>query len=256
MNTLNSFKSEFYKLRKLKVFYICLIACVAAAFLVPLAIKQAIATGELFSPFAIGSIDALFYSLGMPILSLIIAVFVSIFVSSEFHNGTMKNIVSKGVRREVLFLAKFTVCALAATAMYIFYIAFAICSGAIFLGFDPNGTFAADTFIGVVCLIWLLLLAYTAVFTAFGMLLRSNGASIAVNICLVSIFPTLLNALDYLFHFSGFKISSLWIDGNLTAIATMSPASGDIISASVVGIVWLAIAVTGGILLFKKHDIK
>lgn len=254
---MNIIKSEFYKLKKSKLSWICLIVCAVAACIIPVAVKQAIAMGEHeFEAAAGGAINALFFSLGMPIFTLVCALFTSIFVSSEFHNGTMKNYVSKGFDRKKLYLSKCLVCAVAVTAMFLVYVLLMLASGSIFLGFAPAGTFKGGVFVGVMFIIWLLIMAYTVVFVAMGMQLRSNGAAIATNICLVAILPTLMSALDYLFKFTSFKISQLWIGGNLSAIATMTPTTGNIISAVIVGVAWLLLAGIGGMFLFKKQDIK
>ena len=160
----------------------------------------------------------------MPILTLISAVFTSIFVSGEFHNGTIKNYLLRGCGRTQLFLAKYSVCAVAVTAMLL--------------------------------AVWLLMMAYTAVFTAVGMTLRSSGASIGVNICLVSIFPTLLSAVDFIVGSLGIQISGWWLESNLSAVATMTPDAGALPMGAAVGIIWLMLGITGGTALFCRQDIK
>ena len=91
--------------------------------------------------------------------------------------------------------------------MFAVFIPIILLSGTIFLGFDPHGVFHPADFAGTLVTSWLLLMAYTAVFVAIVTFLRSNGAAIATNICLVSISPTLLQALDFLFGRAGFKFS-------------------------------------------------
>ena len=88
------------------------------------------------------------------------------------------------------------------------------------------------------------------------MTLRSNGASIGVNICLVRIFPTLLSAADFIFKRIGFQISTGWIDANLSAVATLTPASGALLTGVLVGCVWLLLGVIGGTGMFRRQDIK
>ena len=90
--------------------------------------------------------------------------------------------------------------------MFAVFIPIILLSGTIFLEFDPHGVFHPADFAGTLVTSWLLLMAYTAVFVAIVTFLRSNGAAIATNICLVSISPTLLQALDFLFGRAGFKI--------------------------------------------------
>lgn len=254
---MNIVKSELFKLRKSKPFWVCLLVCAFVAAVLPFALYQGVKSGDPeFGSVSLSAIEVLCYSFGMPNLSLIAAVFVSVFASGEFHNGTMKNYVSKGMNRGKVFAAKFGVSALAVTCMMIVYTPITLISGTIFLGFDPNGLFTVGTFLSMILTVWLLLMAYTAVFTAVSMTLRSNGASIGVNICLVCIFPTLLSAIDFIFSGLGFSVSSLWIDGSLSAVATMTPASGAVVKSVVIGIVWLIASIAGGTALFRRKDIK
>lgn len=254
MNILNA---EFYKLKKSKPFWVCLLVCFLGAAMIPFALQQAVASGEPdVQGLSLSAVECLCYSFGMPVLTLVAAVFTSIFVSGEFHHGTMKNYVSKGFPRGKIFLSKFLACAVAVSVMMAVFTVMQLISGTIFLGFDPNGVFSFGTFFGMLFGSWLLIMAYTAVFVVVGMSLRSNGAAIATNICLVSIFPTLLGAIDFLLGGFGIKVSQFWIGGNLNAVATMTPASGALLTGVIVAVAYLILANIGGIYLFKKQDIK
>lgn len=254
---MNIIKSELYKLKKSKPFWVCLLVCVFMAVLLPFALLQGVNSGDPdFQGLSLSAVEVLCFSFGMPILTMIASIFTSIFVSGEFHNGTMKNYVSKGMNRGKLFLSKFGVSAFAVTLMAIVYIPANLIAGTVFLGFDPNGVFNIATFVFMILAVWLLMMAYTAVFTAVGMTLRSSGASIGVNICLVSIFPTLLSAIDFIFSSLGFSVSKWWIDANISAVATMTPESGAVLTGVIVGAIWLLIGIVGGTALFQREDIK
>ncbi len=254
---MNMVKAEFYKLKKSKPFWVCLCVCIFMAALLPFALSQAVASGEPdVQDLSLSAVEITSYAFSMPILNMVAAVFTSIFVSGEFTHGTMKNYVSKGLDREELFATKFLACAVAVTLMMAVFVPVILLSGTIFLGFDPHGVFSLSAFIGMLLTVWLLMMAYTAVFTAIGMALRSNGASIGVNICLVSIFPTLLSAADFIFKRIGFQISTGWISTNLSAVATLTPASGALLTGILVGCVWLMLGIIGGAGMFRRQDIK
>lgn len=253
----NIIKSELYKLVKSRAFWISLLVCAFVAVVMPLAAQQGVKSGEPeFKDLSLSAVEILCYSFKLPIFTLIAAVFVSVFVSGEFHYGTMKNYVSKGFLREGLFLSKYLASAAAVTVMYLVYIPVALSAGTVFLGFDPYGVFQIGTFGGMFLGTWLLLMAYSAVFTAIGMTLRTGGAAIATNICLVSIVPTLLSALDFLFSSFGIKVSRIWIGEHMASVATMAPVKGTMLIGIVVGLSWLAAALGGGTFFFKKQDIK
>lgn len=254
---MNILKSEFYKLKKSKPFWICLVITVILAAVIPFAFQQAVVSrGSEVQNISLSAVDILCYSFGLPILSLIAGIFTSIFVSSEFHHGTMKNYISKGYNREKIFLSKFLICAFAVTIFIIVYIPIALISGTIFLGFYPHNVFNISTFLSMLAVSWILIMAYVAVFVAIGMSLRSNGASIATNMFLVSEVPMLISALDFAFNSFGIKISKFWIDSNLSAVATMTPKAGALTTGTIIGIVWLVIAIIGGMRLFRCQDIK
>lgn len=128
-------KAELYKLKKSTPFWVCLLVCVFFAAIMPFALQQAVASGEAeVKDLSLSAVETVGYCLGSPTLSLVAAVFVSIFVSGEFHHGTMKNYISKGFRREHIFLSKFAACAIAVTAMFIAFVPTVLISGTIFSG--------------------------------------------------------------------------------------------------------------------------
>jgi ABC-2 type transport system permease protein len=194
-------------------------------------------------------------SLSNGIHALIIGIFVSIFVSAEFNFGTMKNIVSKGFNRTKVYAAKFVICASAALLMLIVYMVAGCLAGTILWGFDPNGIASLGGMITLFLNQALLMIAYTAVFVFVATSLRSNGASIGVNICVVMLVATLLQAINLLFGGS-VNLSDFWISGNISKLATLSPAGSDVLRGIIVAVVYTAAATLAGSALFEKQDIK
>jgi ABC-2 type transport system permease protein len=256
---MNIIKSEFYKLKKSRAFYICLLACVVlAVFSVVLAgsiqagilVRGAAETAEPLT-----GVSLLEQTLGLDFLPTIIAVFVSIFVAGEFVNGAMKNYVSKGYSRVKIYLAKFLVCGTAVMAMYIVNTALACAIGSALWGFDPTGLATAGSIATMLLSEGLLLLAYTSVFVFLAMWLRSNGASIAVNICVVSLFSTILMLTSFITGDS-VTLANYWISGNVSALASITPENGAVLQGVIVGFCYLIGGTVLGSLLFKKQDIK
>lgn len=120
-------------------------------------------------------------------------------------------------------------------------------SGTIFLGFDPHGVFQPAGFAGALVTAWLLFIAYVAVLVAIATLLRSNGAAIATNICLVSIFPTLLQAPDFLFGRIGLKIFPVWIGEKLSSVTSLPLPSGAVMAGIFIAILYVIAAGAVGI---------
>jgi ABC-2 type transport system permease protein len=193
------------------------------------------------------------FSQGM--LSLICAVFVSIFVAVEFNFGTMKNIVSKGFNRVQIYIAKFITSSVAALIMLFVFMAVGGIVGTILWGFDPNGTANVSNLITLFLTQALLIIAFTAVFVFVAMSLRSNGVSIAVNICAVVLFDVLLQAINFLIG-NSITLSNYWIAGNISKLATLNPTGSDVTRGVIVAVVYSIAAILAGSTLFKKQDIK
>ncbi|MFP3153917.1 ABC transporter permease [Lachnospiraceae bacterium ZAX-1] len=259
---MNIIKSEFYKLKKSKVFYFCLLACVVlAVFSVVLAgsiqagvLTRGVEAAEETTEVLTG-VSLLEQALGLDFLPTIFAVFVSIFVAGEFTNGSMKNYVSKGYSRVAIYLSKFMVCGVAVMAMYLVNIVLACAIGSAIWGFDPTGLATAGNIATMVLGEALLLLAYTSLFVLLSMWLRSNGVSIAVNICVVSLFSTILMLTTFITGDS-ITLANYWISGNVSALATIAPENGAVMQGLIVGLCYLIGGTVLGSVLFKKQDIK
>ncbi|GHU16086.1 hypothetical protein FACS1894163_04800 [Spirochaetia bacterium] len=256
---MNIIKSEFYKLGKSKLFYVCMLLCAVIPAIMAIAIQLGVQTRgpEGMSAIVddISGATFLAETLGLALLPTVLAVFVSIFVSSEFHNGTMKNYVSKGFNRVQIYLSKLAVSGAAVLAIYAIHIAVALALGTALWGFDPSGGAAVSGVITMLLGEGLLLLAYTSVFVLVSMWLRSNGASVAVAICAASVLPTILMTIDFILE-DVISLSSFWISGNVSALASITPESGAVLQGLIVGFCYLVGGTVLGSLLFKKQDIK
>lgn len=259
---MNIINSEFYKLKKSKSFYICIIACIVLAFF-SVVLASSIQAGILTrgveevseTSEALSGVVLLEKTLGLDFLPTIFAVFVSIFVAGEFQNGAMKNYVSKGYNRVQIYLSKFIVCSVAVLAMYVINAGIACVIGTALWGFDPDGVATVGNVSTMLFGVGLLLLAYTSIFVFISMWLRSNGASIAVNICTISLFSTVLMLTSFITGDS-VTLSNYWISGNIAALASLTPESGAVIQGVIVGMCYLLGGIIIGSILFKKQDIK
>ena len=250
------YKTELYKLKKSKPFYICLVICIAFAALIPIVMKLGISRGdEDFAAMSLSGVEMIGYSLGMNIFPIVLAVFVSIFVSVEFQSGTIKNYISKGVNRVRMYLSKLAVCGIATLAMFVAYILSACITGTILWGFDLHNIAAISNVLPLILGEGLLMLAFSSVFVAFSMFFRGNGTSIAINISILIFMPYLLAILNFLSG-EGITLSNYWINDNVGAIATLTPASGVVLQGVIVALCYLVGGTIVGSVLFKKKDIR
>jgi len=265
---LNIIKSDFYKLKKSKAFWVCTILCVVFAVLMVTALNvgmnRALANLDSGDPEMmqmaemaenISGISALQEFLPMGFNIIFIGVFVAIFVSSEFGYGTMKNTLSRGADRIKVFFSKFVVCSCAALVMLLAFIAAMLAAGSIAWGFDPTGIVTFSGMLGMISLQSLLVIAYTALFVFISMTMRGTGGAIATNIICVTMASTLLGAISMLFGGS-INLSDYWLEWGLSKFAVMSPPSGDIIQGILIALGWGIASLAAGTTLFKKIDVK
>lgn len=265
---LNILKSDFYKLKKSKAFWICTLLCIAFAVLMVTAlqvgINRTLATPNPYDPEYTSMLEmskqtsgiwALQYFLPMGFNIVFVGVFVAIFVSSEFGFGTMKNTLSRGAERIKVFFSKFVVCSCAALVMLCAFIIAMLTAGSIFWGFDPNGIVTFSGMLGMIALQSMLIIAFTALFVFISMTMRSGGGAIATNIICVTMASTLLGAISMLFGGS-INLSDYWLSWGVSKLATLAPASGDVIQGVLIALGWGIVSLVVGTTLFKKIDVK
>jgi len=263
---LNIIKSDFYKLKKSKAFWICTALCVIFGIMMVMAIHtetqidlQA-GAGHDYETALQNSIDAsavwgLKQFLPMNISALIVGIFISVFITSEFSYGTIKNTLSRGADRVQVFLSKFLVCGVASVVMQILFMSALIVTGSVVWGYDPQGVASTGGLISVVLSQLLVILGFTALFTFTSTAIRANGGAIAVNILCSTIISTFFSALGMLL---GIKIhvNDYWLGGVVPKLATIPTVSGDVLHGIVVVLAWGIAAMIVGTVLFKKQDVK
>ncbi len=249
------FASDFYKLKKTKSFFVCLILLLALAIgsvLISHFTYQMVAEGP--HPGASLYINSTFSSDSLLFTSIV----VSLFVACEFGFGTIKNTASRGFGRCEIYGSKLFLSCFISVVYFILYSGVSALLGTILWGFGPVDSSYWSQLLGTFGLELLLNLAYTSVFVFIASLIRQTGGTIAINICLMSFAPMMVQIgqmlLNYLlkteWNFSQFLISS-----NITAVS--SGLSQEVcLRALLVGVVYFAVSTAAGMWIFQKRDIK
>lgn len=280
---LHLLKSDFYKLKKARYFWVCLIinVALAAATVFILDFTYKIAGGQMaaqleqqsqaFAENGVNitttggpaSYDALSASGQLPGFfggntTLLLAVLISLFVGSEFNNGTIKNIASRNYSRSKVYLSKLIAGICTGIIFTLIYAAVSTAAASALWGFgDVPAGFWPELIKGAGIEL-LLVSAFVSIFVMFAMLIRQNGGSLAANICFLE-FISLAVMLGELIIKKLFDktvaLSNYLLDTNMAAVAadlTRTVA----VRASVVGICFLLGAAFIGMLHFQKRDIK
>ena len=192
-------KSDFYKLFRMKSFYIC---GIIAALLSGLGIFSLNALDK--SQYAFYGLEDMFVSqytgiyaltIGISSATLFITIMVSMFAPGEFKYGTIKNIVSRGIGRTKIYFSKYII-TIFISVVYSLLCAFAaFASGCILAGV---GDFDRTIFLDMLEVVGLFLLAEIAIqsiFQMIGFLVRSTGWTIGANIAISAFLPTMVLSL-------------------------------------------------------------
>lgn len=280
---INLLRNDFYKLGKAKYFWVCLIVAVvlaaASIFLLDFTYKiggdqmaaqmeqQQKALDEngvnISTQGVPGSYDELNASGQMLSFfagntTLLLAVLVSLFVGSEFNNGTIKNIASRNYSRGRIYLSKLIVCVITGVVFTLLYAAVSTVTATALWGFgDVDAGFWPD-FFKAAGIELLLGSAFVSVFVMFSMLIRQNGGSLAANICFLEFISLLVMLGEIIIKkLSGrtVTLSNYLIDTNMTAVSSGLTRTVAIRGITV-ALCFLAAAAIIGMVSFQKRDIK
>lgn len=186
----------------------------------------------------------------------IISVLGSFLIATEYSNGVIKNIVSIGYHREEIYFAKYIIYTLSSIVLVlIFPVAFGF-FGTLFFGLGdwPTSEILIQTG-KIVFLNFLYVIAFSSVVKLFSNIVNSSGLAFIVSIGFYLIFGPVLDLLSYQYvifeklnHYSIYNRFSLLSNSNL--------ASKDLLELGMLPVIWTAIFVTVGLIMFKKKDIQ
>ena len=190
--------------------------------------------------------------------TLLMSVLISLFVGSEFNNGTVKIIASRNYSRLKIYLSKLLVGILASILFTLVFVLAATLTATALWGFgDVSGSYASQLLLkGALEL--LLGASYVSLFVMFSFLIRQNGGSLAANICFLE-FTSLVVTLGEMLihHFLGrtVTLSDYLPDMCMTAL-TQNPDRNTLLRAALVGVCFLLVPTLVGAANFRKRDIK
>ena len=252
---------EFRKLFRQPAFYICAGILAALTFL---NIYSSYMIGRLLmselgisqTPSALSELTGvtarsqLIRALGGSNVTLILGIFVSLFVCSDYAEGTAKNIIGRGSSRTAWLTAKLAAVLAAAIVMTaaVLLVTFGAAFGFWGLG---KGWSLTD---GIRFLVqMLLILAHAAFFALFSLLIRKSGGAVAFNI-LVPVTVTLILAILGLLIFEETDtLSRWWLPSVLNTAA--EEESKDLGHCLLVGLIYLAGSAGLSYLLVSRRDV-
>lgn len=248
---------EFRRLLRSKTFYICLgislIMILITAGTNKLLLK-AINTEEMEESFGLimqsPTSLSMMKGIGSSSFLMILAVFITIFVTEDYAGNTIKNIYAKGYSRDLVFFSKYLSVLSACFSMIVVDLLFSMAMGGVLFGdFGSAGHFYAGSLVAVI----FVLLSYITVFFMVAICMRKLGAALPVSLVgpvVLSLILTLITALSS----DKFRVSDYWLDGILTNLAEYDVSGKNLVIAFVMGFNMLAGSLLISFFANRKKD--
>ena len=238
----NLLKADFYKLRKSKALLFTALACVALG-MIHILIPDA--PGDMLGvDSGVGALEMLYTNFHIQIF----VAFIVIFITAEFHLGTIKNTISRGTGRTQIYLSKFLVCSIATIALLLIYAVIHVMLGTIRWEFNPNNLITISEGIRFIALHALFIIAYTAFFMFIAITFRNLAGALVSSyfylIVIMIIIPADANLVRY------------ELDWNVRNFGLFEPTYSDLWHGIIVALAWMIIPLIAGLVVFKKQDIK
>lgn len=271
-------RSEFYKLSKSRVYLVCCLLSVllsligVGTFKLLETMMQGMSPDMMEGFFSAGSNNSMdmvngAFQEGLTGLSMVVqsftqnsveilmAVFASVFLCSEFSSNTIRHTVSRGFSRGKIYFVKMLTVFWGSFVLLAIFVLFNGIFGTLFwrLG-DFNAGMTKDflVFFGMQLLLHF---ALASLFGMFAILLRSHAGVISVNLCLILFVPLLVYLVNLLLKDSN-AITDYWILQSIVNASQLSPGNDLLVKNVFVGGGYLVISYLIGSLNFQTRDIN
>ncbi|GGH86189.1 ABC-2 type transport system permease protein [Pullulanibacillus pueri] len=247
----NLLKTEWYKLRKDRSFWVLTGFLVIFAILYPLILE--VGKEANVNDFYRGNI----LSINSDIVRLFPAILAGFFIASEYSMGTMKSIVSSGNSRVRMYFAKLTIFSIGSIIIMLILPIVMMGASAVYKGFDvmPEWTFFFQT----LGLISLFAAAFASVMAFFSTLFTDSGKTIGFLLLFLALIGSLLEFVSAKVAFLEPIIThSIFISqSSILTIDQIDHWNGEMLW-TFIGVPILTFIIFGffGSLIFRKKEIK
>lgn len=189
---------------------------------------------------------------------IIFAIFVCVWITSEFANGAIKNTVGKGCRREKVFLAKYITAAGIVLVMNLISYIVVVFAGVLLVGTEGvDAAFCLEVlkYVGVQLM---LSIAHIGIIVAVSELTRSMVAGIIISVIIEFFSLKFFDVIDLMLKLAGveLRLSEYWIMGNIYECFVGDISASFAGRAVVVSIFWIVVSIGIGMWHFKRTDVK
>lgn len=246
-------KSDFYKLKRQKSFYVCLLVVVLYMAYIPIDFQSSVDRLEQISPSTIEWVYLMFKEQSfLPyVMTIVQSIFITLSVTYEYDSGTIKDPIALGFNRIKIYLSKLIVLSAATWIIMLAGVLTTIFSVSIVFGiYGSFGFIDGIWMLRMLLLQGLLFCGYTSIYLVLAMLIKKSGVSMAFNL----IFSFILVSLPSIIR--SFSWSRLFLPMNFEPIAMPQPILSDIYLVAGIAVLYLLITNIFGVFIFIKQEIK
>lgn len=202
------------------------------------------------------SIEVYHASFGSGVIEIIIGILVGALIAKEYSQGTIKNFLAYGKRREEFYLAKFVSMVIAVTIILAVMTILPTIVVTLMNGWGK--AFEISQLLGMIKTFVASVIAGSAV-AALAMiiatLVKSNGATIGITVAIFIGIPTLAGFLYGIYPWFD-RVYEVLPFYNSALATSIKAGNGDLLRSVIISLVTIAISLFVGIKIFKSQDIK
>lgn len=243
---------EFHKLIRQKSFYICLAVAVAMLFISTyttyLMKKDAVDVSQM----GIDGMSVMIGAVSGGTLSMVIGVFVPLFVCEDYVSGTIRNIVTRGYTRLGIFSAKLIAVLFASAIMPVACMAAGYLVGVLFCapGAQP---FDAYTVKILLCQL-AVMLAEASLFYAVSTVLQKTGGAIAICLVMPMVLTIVLALADTALAEKEIQLSGYWLERVSGTLGSFEVTSDDMKKALLTALGYFVVTTVGSFVAVAKKE--
>lgn len=202
------------------------------------------------------SIEVYHASFGSGVIEIIIGILVGALIAKEYSQGTIKNFLAYGKRREEFYLAKFVSMVIAVTIILAVMTILPTIVVTLMNGWGQ--AFEISQLLGMIKTFVASVIAGSAV-AALAMiiatLVKGNGATIGITVAIFIGIPTLAGFLYGIYSWFD-RVYEVLPFYNSALATSIKAGNGDLLISVIISLVTIAISLFVGIKIFKSQDIK
>lgn len=195
-------------------------------------------------------------SFGSGVIEILTGILVAALMAKEYSQGTIKNFLAYGKKREEFYLAKFTTIVIAIAIILAVMTILPTIAVTIMNGWGQ--AFEISQLLGMIKTFVASLIASSAV-AALAMiiatLVKSNGATIGITVAIFIGIPTFAGFLYGIYPWFD-RVYEVLPFYNSALASSIKAGDGDLLRSVVIALITIAISLFVGIRVFKAQDIK